>query len=220
MGLLETGARVELVTDAIQTLDPAAERALISDFTALRRVRHHYLNDYCLNEGMVVVENLTLAEYESQYGKSMHPYEYWYGRAIPKAKSSWQQGVLLGVLMDLLREAGYETAWKKELRIDPDARPRPEMIGSKSEIETPHPTKAVDVVVEIPSHEDSRSYIAEKCAKYAEWGFSEIYMVDPKNGTMIYRWNGNALAEIDNFRNTPKSEILIRLGQVRRQPVI
>lgn len=33
-GLLETGARVELVTDAIQTLDSAAERALIADFTA------------------------------------------------------------------------------------------------------------------------------------------------------------------------------------------
>ncbi len=34
MGLLETGARVELVTDAIQTLDPSAERALLADFTA------------------------------------------------------------------------------------------------------------------------------------------------------------------------------------------
>ena len=34
MGLLETGARVELVTDAIQTLNPAAERALIDEFKA------------------------------------------------------------------------------------------------------------------------------------------------------------------------------------------
>jgi len=34
MGLLETGARVELVSDAIQTLDPAAERTLIEQFTA------------------------------------------------------------------------------------------------------------------------------------------------------------------------------------------
>ena len=34
LGLLETGARVELVTDAIQCLDPAAERALIEEFTA------------------------------------------------------------------------------------------------------------------------------------------------------------------------------------------
>jgi nicotinamidase/pyrazinamidase len=31
-GLLETGARVELVADAIQTLDPAAERGLIAEF--------------------------------------------------------------------------------------------------------------------------------------------------------------------------------------------
>jgi nicotinamidase/pyrazinamidase len=35
LGLLGTGARVEVVTDAIQTLDPAAERALIEE---LRRV--------------------------------------------------------------------------------------------------------------------------------------------------------------------------------------
>jgi nicotinamidase/pyrazinamidase len=34
MGLLEIGARVELVSDAIQTLDPAAERTLIEQFTA------------------------------------------------------------------------------------------------------------------------------------------------------------------------------------------
>jgi len=34
MGLRETGARVELVVDAIQTLDPAAENALMDDFTA------------------------------------------------------------------------------------------------------------------------------------------------------------------------------------------
>jgi len=34
MGLLETGARVELVVDAIQTLDPAAENDLIDDFSA------------------------------------------------------------------------------------------------------------------------------------------------------------------------------------------
>jgi len=33
-GLLDTGARVELVSDAIQTLDPAAERTLIENFTA------------------------------------------------------------------------------------------------------------------------------------------------------------------------------------------
>jgi len=33
LGLLETGARVELVTDAIACLDPAAERALIEEFT-------------------------------------------------------------------------------------------------------------------------------------------------------------------------------------------
>jgi nicotinamidase/pyrazinamidase len=32
LGLLATGARVELVTDAIQCLDPAAERALIEEF--------------------------------------------------------------------------------------------------------------------------------------------------------------------------------------------
>ena len=34
MGLLGTGARVELVVDAIQTLDPSAENALIDDFCA------------------------------------------------------------------------------------------------------------------------------------------------------------------------------------------
>ena len=34
LGLLETGARVELVTDAIKCIDPAAEKAMIDEFTA------------------------------------------------------------------------------------------------------------------------------------------------------------------------------------------
>lgn len=33
LGLLETGARIELVSDAIKCIDPAAERALIEEFT-------------------------------------------------------------------------------------------------------------------------------------------------------------------------------------------
>jgi hypothetical protein len=49
----------------------------------------------------------------------------------------------------LLTQAGYLTASEVELRIDPDARPKPDIIASKTKPAGPYPTSGVDVVVEI-----------------------------------------------------------------------
>ena len=55
MGLLETGKKVTLLSDAIQTLDPAASEAMLAEFTrrggALRTVQ-----SYCQSDGFPAVE--------------------------------------------------------------------------------------------------------------------------------------------------------------------
>jgi len=96
-----------------------------------------------------VAEKLTFPEFESKYEGSERSYEYWYGAAFPKGIPTWIHGLLEGIIMQLLGEAGYLAGAEVELRIVPDAHPKPDVIATTGEIEDPYPTKAVDVVVEI-----------------------------------------------------------------------
>jgi hypothetical protein len=43
--------------------------------------------------------------------------------------------MLQRIVMELLTEAGYEAGSEVEIRIDPDARPKPDVIASEGEIE-------------------------------------------------------------------------------------
>src|SRR5689334_7310253 len=96
-----------------------------------------------------VAEKLTFPEFESKYERSERSYENWYGAAFPKGIPTWIHGLLEGIIMQLLGEAGYLAGAEVELRIVPDAHPKPDVIATTGEIEDPYPTKAVDVVVEI-----------------------------------------------------------------------
>ena len=120
---------------------------------------------------VAVAENLTFAEFQAQYSKLDRAYEFWYGRAIPKSMPTWIHGLLQLLIGELLREAGYIAGSEIELRIDRAAHPRPDLIATRSSVETPYPTKAVDVVAEILSPDDSMIYIVEKCQNYRAWGF-------------------------------------------------
>ena len=162
-----------------------------------------------------VAENLTLAEFQSRFETGDRSYEYWYGRAIPKGMPTWLHGILQRIVMELLTEAGYEAGSEVELRIDPDARPKPDVIATKGEIEDPYPTKALEVVVEILSADDSAGPVNDKCRAYYVWGFAEIYVVDPKS-RIVSRWTGNCLEETEHLTNMPASEIWRRLDRRKR----
>ena len=166
---------------------------------------------------VAVAENLTLAEFQARYENSDRSYEYWYGRAIPKGMPTWVHGILQRIVMELLTEAGYIAGSEVELRIDPGARPKPDVIATKSEVEQPYPTKAVDVIVEILSPDDTLPFVSEKCRSYAAWGFAGIYVVDPQN-RVLSRWTGTSLAETDTLTTVPASEIWKRLDQVLKRP--
>ena len=102
-----------------------------------------------------IAERLTFLEFQSQFGHGDRSYEYWHGEAIPKGTPTWVHGLLQGIVIELLRQAGYIAGSEVELRIDPDAHPKPDVIATSGKVEEPYPTTAVNVVVEILSEDDA-----------------------------------------------------------------
>jgi Uma2 family endonuclease len=167
---------------------------------------------------VAVAENLTLSEFQSKFEKGDRSFEYWHGRAVPKGMPTWIHGILQRIVMELLTEAGYQAGSEVELRIVPDARPKPDVIATKGDIEDPCPTKAVDVVVEILSPDDAMAYVIEKCRAYQTWGFPGIYVVDSAS-RLIFRWTGSALEISNALASVPSVEVWSRLDQaLRRKP--
>jgi Uma2 family endonuclease len=166
---------------------------------------------------VAVAENLTLAEFQSKYEKGDSLYEYWRGRAMRKGMPTWLHGLLQGIVITLLNEAGYVAGSEVELRIVADARPKPDVIATKGDVEDPYPTKAVDAVVEILSPDDSMTFVIEKCRAYHEWGFSNIYVVDPAS-RLVFCWTGNALEISDSLTTVPSAKIWERLDLLLKRP--
>jgi Uma2 family endonuclease len=151
-------------------------------------------------------QKLTFAEFQLQYGHSERAFEYWYGEAIPKGMPTWLHGLVQKIVMALLDDAGFKSGSEVELRIDPEAHPKPDVIATKGSIELPYPTKAVDVVVEILSEDDAMHYMRLKCHAYQRWGFQHIYLVDPSDRTVL-EWVDGSLIVRDEFVSIPVARI-------------
>ena len=164
----------------------------------------------------VVAEKLTFLEFQSKYERGDRSYEYWRGEAVPKGMPTWLHGLLQRIVMELLTEAGYISAAEVELRIDPQARPKPDVIATKGEVEEPYPTKAVDVVVEILSEDDPLSYLLEKCQAYRAWGFEYIYVVNPES-RQVFRWTGTALEVSGHLTSVPAARVWEQLDRAMRR---
>ena len=153
-----------------------------------------------------IAEKLTLAEFEIRYGHGDRSYEYWHGEAVPKSMPTWIHGLMQAILGRLLHEAGYRAGAEVELRIIPNAHPKPDVIATSGEVEQPYPTKAVDVVVEILSEDDPAPYLLAKCQAYGKWGFEYVYVVSPES-KQIFRWTGSALELTDSLTTIPATQI-------------
>ena len=163
-----------------------------------------------------VAEKLTLAQFQLKYGQGDHSYEYWYGEAVPKAMPTWIHGLLQAILGQLLNEAGYSAGAEVELRIDPTANPKPDLIATSREVEEPYPTKAVDVVIEILSKDDPMPHLLEKCQAYGRWGFEYIYVVNPES-KQLFRWTGSGLQMTDSLVTIPAARIWQQLEKSLRR---
>jgi Uma2 family endonuclease len=164
-----------------------------------------------------VAEKLTFAEFQLKYSHGDRSYEYWYGEAVPKARPTWIHGLLQAILAQLLNEAGYSAGSEVELRIDPDACPKPDVIATSREVEEPYPTGAVDIVIEILSKDDPMPYLLEKCQAYGSWGFEYIYVVNPES-KQLFRWTGSGLQITGSLVAIPAERIWQELEKSLHRP--
>jgi Uma2 family endonuclease len=162
-----------------------------------------------------VAEKLSFLEFQAKYGRDDKTYEYWHGEAIKKGMATWVHGLLIRIVMELLTEAGYIAGTDVELRIIPEAHPKPDVIATSGEMEEPYPTKAVDVVVEVLSPDDAMAYVLEKCKAYQDWGFAYIYVVNARQRQLL-RWTGTALEVSNELTSIPAARIWETLDEARR----
>lgn len=81
---------------------------------------------------------------------------------------TWVHGLLQFVIVRLLKEAGFYAAAEIELRIHPDAHPRPDVIA-KIKPRGAYPTEPADIVVKIVSVEKSAAVQSTKLFSRYSW---------------------------------------------------
>ena len=164
---------------------------------------------------VAVAENLTLSEFQAKYEKGDRSYEFWHGRAMPKERGYLDSRIdLASSSLGSCSTRGGLSSWFRgvELRIESDARPKPDVIATRGVVEVLYPTSAVDVVVEILSPDDSMAYLIEKCRAYHAWGFPGIYVVD-SDSRLVFRWTGHALEISNALASIPAERIWQELAQ-------
>lgn len=157
-----------------------------------------------------VAAKLTVAEFERQYGQEKPHYEYWHGEAVQKSVPTVLHSLIQRILLILLTEAGYEAYPEVKPKINPNFQPVPDIIASRSRLDARYPTKPVEVVIEILSEEDPMSRVLAKCRAYDEWGFGQVYIVDPLNREVL-RWHEKRLETTDTLAGVTVDAIWTRL---------
>jgi len=141
-----------------------------------------------------VTQPLTLEEFRSQFRRQKPYFEYWFGQPIQKTMPTWLHGVLQGVMLEILRQAGYKSGSEVELRIDPQWEPVPDVIATLKPIKD-YPTEPVEIVVEILSPDDKLIYVVNKCRHYERIGVEQVFVLDPVE-KFAWQWRAGGLEAI------------------------
>jgi len=139
-------------------------------------------------------------------------YEYWYGEALFRGMPTWVHALLQKIIIRFLDDLGYISAPELELRIDPDAFPRPDVVATRTKPRGRYPTAAMEVAVEIVSDEKNLSDIKRKSHKYQEWGFERVYIVDPRDRS-VSLWRDGQMTPSDELAAIPACKIWAELDR-------
>src|SRR5580698_7761832 len=111
----------------------------------------------------VALQKLSLQEFHARYDGEKPYFEYWDGEAVQKSMPTWLHGLIQGILVQLLKAAGYQAGSEITLKLNPEYAPIPDVIAIEGGIRSPYPTEPFEVVIEILSPQDSFSRVLQKC---------------------------------------------------------
>jgi len=143
---------------------------------------------YTRNVATARLHLLSLEEFRHRYAEEKPYFEYWFGEAVQKTVPTVLHALLVKLLLFALDRAGYKSAPELELRIDPDWQPKAD-VAAWTRIDTPYPTKPVDVVVEVLSPDDRMQRVISKCRNYERIGIPAIFVMDPEFQD-AWEWSG------------------------------
>jgi Uma2 family endonuclease len=166
-----------------------------------------------------VAEKLTAKRFHELYGDDEKPhFELLDGEAVQKSVPTDLHSILQLILSILLKELGFRARPELTLDIDESWQPIPDVCGSTAPVESPYPTHALAVAIEILSPEDRFRRVVQKCRRYAEWGIKDILVFDPL-GREGWHWdtaNGD-LARIQDTYKFQSRPVELALTEVFRR---
>ncbi len=132
---------------------------------------------------------LTPEEFERFYAHQDTAYEYWFGEARPKSMPTTLHGIAQKTVTNLLDQLSYFTATEVDLHIDPNWRPRPDILASVAKLPRPYPVTPDGLfVVEILSPDDRWKDVHEKFENYSRIGIYLVWFIDP-DGRTAWKWD-------------------------------
>ena len=160
----------------------------------------------------IATNRLTVEDFARIYaGEKTH--EYCYGVAILKGMPTWIHGLLQRIVMQLLVEAGrLGAASEVELRIDPEARPRPDVIAVRNPLPGPCTRPKASISLSRLSLKITPCSGSVKCIKYQEWNCERIYTVDLSDRP-VSEWRDGSFLQVRALAGIPAERIWSELAR-------
>ena len=112
-----------------------------------------------------ISEKLTSPTFRETYADRKPYFEVLDGEAVQKAMPTELQSILQFVLQLILRELGFKARPELTLAIDESWEAIPDVCGLLGPGESPYPTRAIAVAMEILSPDDRFTRVIQKCRR-------------------------------------------------------
>jgi len=139
--------------------------------------------------------------------------EYLDGVLHPRAMPTTAHGRMQWILLLMLNKLGLEALPEVAVRVTPTRYLVPDIVADR-QLESPYPTTAVLLCVEILSPEDRVGAMLAKCEEYHAWGVPVCWVIDPvKHVAWEYRADGEPL-RIDGGGHLRAGEIAVAVSDI------
>lgn len=165
-----------------------------------------------------IAEKLTAERFRELFIDEKPYFELLDGEAVQKSLATDLHSILQFVLCLILKELGFKSRPELTLDIDESWQPIPDVCGITGPEQSPYPTHAVDVAIEVLSPKDPFSRVVKKCRRYAEWGVKDILVFDPTEREAWY-WDSaaNSLTSIQETYRFNSRPVELTLAEVFRR---